>query len=111
MKFQIRINDVSESQGVFDVFDIFESDIAVIEKNFPEKKIYLKLLLRFIRVNSYKKIRFDIAKSNHERFWKLDVMSEEKLSVASINSFPQKTYKIIIHSICFSLLQAFKFSH
>ena len=67
MKFQIYINDVFESQNVFDVFDVPESDIAIVEKNFSEKKVHLKLLSRFIKMNLYEKIRFDIAESDYER--------------------------------------------
>ena len=62
MKSQIYINDISEDQGVLDVS---EFDIKIVEKKFL--KTHSKLLLMSAEMNSYKTIKFNTMKFNHER--------------------------------------------
>ena len=65
MRFQIRINNVSEA---LNVLDVFESDIKIVEKNFLKTEAHSKFLLRSAEVNSYETIKFDITEFDHERF-------------------------------------------
>ena len=48
-------------------------------------------------MNSREKIKFNIVKFNHKRFWKFDKRLKKKKFIIAINSFIWETYKIKVH--------------